>query len=56
MTAGYKPDHWDAVRTGEREEEDGPDEFGDYCPGCNPEPTMDEEDSNTCASCGKALS
>lgn len=24
MTAGYRPDHWDAVRTGEHEEEPSP--------------------------------
>jgi hypothetical protein len=31
------------------------DEAGDFCPGCNPEPTMEERDRGTCASCGKAL-
>lgn len=28
---------------------------GDYCPGCNPEPTINELECGKCASCGKEL-
>jgi hypothetical protein len=36
-------------------DEEEPDEDSEFCHGCNPEPTMEEQDCGICASCGKAL-
>ena len=55
MTAGYKPDHWDAVRTGEREEEDQE----PYCRECGGddlaylEQYADSSGEYKCRTCGK---
>lgn len=35
--------------------EDEPEEVSDFCGGCNPEPTIDELECGTCASCGREL-
>lgn len=39
--------------TAEPEEE--PEDDGDFCPGCNPEPTFTERETGRCGFCGKEL-
>jgi hypothetical protein len=36
-------------------EVDEPEDDGDFCPGCNPEPTISELENGRCDSCGKDL-
>lgn len=40
---------------GEEEPEDEPEDEGDFCGGCNPEPTVSELECGKCDSCGKEL-
>jgi hypothetical protein len=39
----------------DEEPEDDPEDEGDFCGGCNPEPTISELENGCCDSCGKEL-
>lgn len=57
MTAGYRPDYWDAVSTGEREE----DQQEPYCRECGSESleyleTTAEAGHYKCKRCGQEVS
>lgn len=44
-----------AVAMGEDLPEDEPEDGGDFCGGCNPEPTISELENGRCDSCGREL-
>lgn len=44
-----------AVAATELPEDEPEEDDGDFCPGCNPEPTISELENGRCDSCGKEL-